>query len=362
MPPSPRAKQAAARIRQLACLDIGGPQLVPLLLDELHDVFEFDTAGYLHVNAEQQLEAYMQDPDVQAIVPIWLDEHMQRHEREVARNFTDAVRCEFGPQLKEQLMTIPWRQFQRSDYYNVLLRPLSLQDCVSLIPRLPNGGPVGVFKFYRRSELFSFQRTHLAELARLEPFLAQALRSRPEPETGTDTLGSAQLVTAIDGRLLWLSERAAPLLALAFGSRWRARSELPDALKAVLSQLRRIQRGDDTDRLPQLEVRNAAGRFTIAAKLLWAAAGDERTVGFHLEHRIPRPLRALTALRGLALPPRQMTVAYWLAQGLAEPAIAARMGISHNTVVYHRRELYGRLGVGHRHELLGLLLGGAGSA
>jgi DNA-binding CsgD family transcriptional regulator len=363
--PNPqRVKLAAARIRQFACLDITGPQLAPLLLRELRDVLAFDTGGYFHPGADQRLESYMEAADVQAMVPLYLDPRMQQDERRVARTYEQAAQQEFGPQTKEQLIKVPWAEFVRSDFYNVLLHPIGLDDCVSLMPRLAGGRPVGSLKLYRRRSAVDFRPAELRELGRLERFLAQALEPKSAPaHDETEAQGSEMLVTTAEGRLLWMSARAERLLAQAFGSHRRpGPSQLPDRLKLLLQQLRWIRSGRETDALPKIEVRNALGLFTIRACLLQpatavasaAAAGD--AVGIQITKHVSRSVRLLEALRRSPLPPRQAEIGYWIARGSTEADIAARLNLSPHTVVYHRRQLHASMGTANRSELVARLL------
>lgn len=45
----------------------------------------------------------------------------------------------------------------------------------------------------------------------------------------------------------------------------------------------------------------------------------------------------------------------------SEEAIASKLGLSRNTVVYHRRQIYNRLGVDSRRELATRVLGREGT-
>jgi DNA-binding CsgD family transcriptional regulator len=78
-------------------------------------------------------------------------------------------------------------------------------------------------------------------------------------------------------------------------------------------------------------------------------------VALHITRRMARGARLLSALQALGLPRRQQELAWWLARGLSESQIAERMGISANTVVYHRRQLYMRMGAASREDLLAAL-------
>lgn len=57
--------------------------------------------------------------------------------------------------------------------------------------------------------------------------------------------------------------------------------------------------------------------------------------------------------RTAALPPRQREIAGLLGRGWRAPEIAARLGISVNTVRKHKKALYLRLGVHSQAELIG---------
>lgn len=351
-----RARQAAARVRQLACLDVTGPQLAPLLLRELRDVLPFDTGGYFHPGAEGRLESFMEAPDVQAMVPLYLDARMQRDERRVSRSYAQAALCEFGPQNRDRLTKVPWSEFIRSDFYNLLLRPIGLDDCVGLMPRPADGAaPTGSLKFYRYARPVSFGDDELQGLAQLERFIALALTpSGGSAAQDMEAMGSEMLVATPAGRLLWMSARGEAWMAAAFGSHWRRGAQLPEALRLLLQRLAWVRLGHEVAP-PCLEIRNAHGLFAIRACHLQAAtAGEPDAVGFQIQHHASRALRLLEALRPFS--PRQAEVGYWIARGLSEAEIARRTHLSLHTVVYHRRQLHERLGTQNRKELLARLL------
>lgn len=127
----------------------------------------------------------------------------------------------------------------------------------------------------------------------------------------------------------------------------------------TLGRLRHLQlgnkAGDSALELPQLELHNASGWFSLRATQLVATVGERRAVGIEITQRVATVTRLLPALRTLSLPQRQEELAYWLARGLPEDEIAGRMGISGNTATYHRRQVYTRLGVHSRKELQAVL-------
>lgn len=353
-----RHNRAAAQIRSLASLDTGGPQLLPLLTEQLGRLLAFDSAAYYHIDADGRPQMLSEDPDVLSMVPTYLDACMQAAEREVARPFATAVREDFGPQMRAQLVTVPYRRFLRSDYYNVLLRPIRIHDCVSLVTRLPDGRATGALKFYRRTGCAGFRRDELTQLAQLEPFLASALQPRASAAPDAQELQQrAVLVLTVDGRLLWLSAAAESLMSQAFGARWRRLGqELPAPLSQVLQRLRQVGEGAA---LPRLQWRDARGAFAVQARRLEAAQGAGEAVIVEIEQFQQRRTGMLRRLAQLDLPPRQFEIACHLTGPHTEARIAQRLGISVNTLVYHRRRLYERLGVQGRRELVEQLATGA---
>lgn len=355
-------RQAVARLHQMACLDFNGPQLIAAVFKELHHLIDFDHGGYFYPGSDGDLEVFMEAPHMRALMPTYFDNQLLESERKVvsrsARFFSEAVRCEYGPQMLDRLIKVPWAEFERSDFYNVVVRPGDIRDCVSLVLRTPQGAGVGALKLYRSAASPWFRREEMAVLAQVEPYLARALQYGEMDADDSVVQDSALLVTTAMGKILWLSPEAEVLMAQAFGPRWRSRTELPPALQVLLQRLQCACAKGAVPALPQMDLRNASGWFSLRATPLAAASGEGAAVGIHIVQRVARVARLLPVLQALALPQRQHELAYWLARGLPESQIAARMGVSANTLVYHRRQLYLRLMVNNRQELLARIASG----
>ena len=350
-------RQAIARLHQMACLDFNGPQLIASVLQELHHLIGFDYGGYFYPGSDGELEVFMEAPHMRALMPTYFDNRLLESERRVvtrsARFFSEAVRYEHGPQMLDRLIKVPWDEFLRSDFYNVVIRPADVKDCVSLVLRTPQGQGIGAVKLYRAASSPWFRPEEIKVLGQIESCLARALQFGEMDAGDSVVQGGGLLVASPMGKLLWLSPEAGPMMELAFGPRWRRRTELPPALQLLLQRLQWRRQPEGTMPLPpQMELRNAGGWFSLRATPLAAATGEEGAVGIHITQRVARTARLLPALGRLGLPQRQYELAYWLARGLPESQIAERMGISANTLVYHRRQLYLRLDVHSRQELL----------
>src|SRR5690606_62722 len=151
-----RRRKAIQRICRLACLDISGPQLAPLLLQALRDVLYFDTAGYFWRNENGDMDLVVEDAAVVDLLPLYLEDYSQRAEREAGRSFDDCLSEDFGPIRTEQMIKLPLRSFIRHDYYHLILRPTGLNQCASLVPRVAGGRPTGSLKLYRRDPRHHF--------------------------------------------------------------------------------------------------------------------------------------------------------------------------------------------------------------
>ena len=365
MPPPRSPRQALARLHQMAGLDLQGPQLIAPVLQVLHQLVAFDAGGYVHPGSDGVLQTHLEDPCIQAREADYFDPRIQRSEGRVfhssLRHLGQAAYLGHGPLLLEQLLKVPYAGLLASDFYNVVLRPSGVTDWATLVLRA-QGQQVGTLILYRHAGSPPFTREELDVLAPLQAHLARVLQPGALDAQGSEVAGSGLLIATDKGRLQWLSPEAEPLMRQAFGWRWRgATGTLPGPLQELLRRLHAPALPGEPLPLPQMDWGNAQGWFSLRATRMAAATGhrqDRQAVALHITRRVARGARLLSALQALGLPQRQHELAWWLARGLPESQIAARMGISANTVVYHRRQLYNRLGLQGRQELLDSLLKG----
>lgn len=355
MPSPSSTQQAIARLQHMTRMEAGGPPMVVPLLETLHGVLGFDSSAYVYPADGGELAVHMEVPAAQSVVADYFDPRILRSERQVlvrsSRDFDAAVRYEQGPQMLGQLVRVPIPELERSDFYNVVMRPMRTVDCMSLVLRTPDGEGIGTLKFYREAASPAFGPGDAAVLARLEPYLAHILRTGGRGAEAGEAHSQGMLITTPQGRLLWLSPEAEALLPLAFGWRWRRGAGLPQELHELLQRMQ----AQHLPGLPTRELRTVHGHFSVRATPMKAATGMGQAVGIHITRSVPREARLQAVLQTQGLSQRQQELAYWLALGLSESQIAARMDISANTVVYHRRQLYNRLGVQDRAELMAWL-------
>ncbi|MFT3802368.1 MAG: helix-turn-helix transcriptional regulator [Burkholderiaceae bacterium] len=356
MSPTRSTRQALASLHQMAGLDLRGPQLIEPVMQALRRLVAFDAGGYVHAGSDGFLQTYLEDPSLRAREAAYFDPRILRSENEVfhcsLRRLAHATHVAPGPLLLEQLLAVPHAGLLRSDFYNVMLRPSGVTDWATLVLRAA-GRPVGTLILYRYEGSAPFTREALDVLAPLESTLAHVLQPG-DPDAGdSEELGSGLLIATSKGRPQWISPEAETLLQQAFGWRWRgAAGALPVPLQELVRRLHAPPPPGEPMSVPQIRLCNAWGWFSVRATRMAAAHGPRQAVALHITRRAARGVRLLAALQALGLPQRQHELAWWLARGLSESQIAARMGISANTVVYHRRQLYNRLGLHRQQDLL----------
>jgi DNA-binding CsgD family transcriptional regulator len=349
-----------ARVRQLACLDFGGPALAPAILRELHEILVFDAGGYIPLAGGP---AELCWDELQALVSA-----------EVLRSdAVEEIKCQATRQLNEvlnrrthaarrlcSLSSVPGPM----GFGNLFLQAFCQESLACLIPCSKNRLPSGTLVFMRHKGGGSFHAKEFLELARIEPLLARVLEPRvPTSTLEADILDSTLLIATREGRILWCSPNTESLMVQALGGRWRrwcCSGELPQGLRAALTDQHLVRARDGRAIWSE---QSAWGVYTFHVHALESDSalpesthGNRSALAITVTHAKPRALRLLDAIRRLPLPPRQSEVCFWLAQGFSHAQTAKRVGVTVNTAIYHARQIYGQLNVNSREALLARLL------
>jgi DNA-binding CsgD family transcriptional regulator len=349
-----------ARLRELCGLGLSGPQLAPLLFAELQAAVPFFTGTYLWFGPEGIVDWYITRPETGPLVRLYSERYFSGLEALIWATTAETVGTERGPHHLDEILRVPKAAYRPHPIYNEILRP---GDCHTFIRTLvlDDDKPVGAFHIARAAHERDFDAHDLRLVARLEPFIAHALSRHDAParpdgaEVDADT-GLAVLDSA--GRLCWLSASVRELLAMACGAPVVADVALPLGLQHAVQALISIARGAPDAGVPEWRTRNAWGSFDARVFWLEPASRGESMIGVELRRRVPQRLRIAEAVRELGLPQRQAQVCSRLASEESETAIAQQLGVTRNTVVYHRRQIYNRLGIDSRAQLVDALLNG----
>ncbi len=343
------------RFRQLCCVTDGGQLGAELVFRALHYVLPFSTVLYTWLGPLEQIDSYHDSPHLCHCLRQYYETIFNKSESELWATPLQAATTEYGPHHVYQLLRVSHADFHRHPIYNEILRPAGHHTFVRIMFR-EAGVPVGVMAIGREARDLDFNETDLRLLTRLEPFLARALALRTHPVSGELCDGkTAMLVVDRTGRICWQSESAATLLCLAQGNSL-ASPELTDGLIRTVRALNSIARGQTCIAAPEWHTTNRWGTFSARPYWLQPQEPGQSFIGLILEHKVPMSVLIDESLMNIELPLRQMQVCRLLALGRTENQIAAEMGLSQNTVVYHRRQIYCALGIDSRKELLEYLL------
>ncbi|APV50956.1 hypothetical protein BWI17_15435 [Betaproteobacteria bacterium GR16-43] len=91
------------------------------------------------------------------------------------------------------------------------------------------------------------------------------------------------------------------------------------------------------------------GRFRVCAHLM-RGEGHDAMYGIRIRRQEPMILHFIRAMETAQLPPQQREIAVLLAKGASNQAIARTLAVTNNTVSYHLKCLFQRLGVHDRAE------------
>lgn len=120
-----------------------------------------------------------------------------------------------------------------------------------------------------------------------------------------------------------------------------------------------FQNGADGGGAPVWRCRNNWGSFVFRAYWLEGHDRPNALIGVTLQREVPMLLVLYDKVKALDLTSKQREVCLYLAYGHSKQAIATHLQISEAAVVWHAREIYGRLNVHNKSELHKALLNSA---
>jgi DNA-binding CsgD family transcriptional regulator len=114
----------------------------------------------------------------------------------------------------------------------------------------------------------------------------------------------------------------------------------------------RLSDDDAQGTMPTLVRRNGWGEFVFRGYRLGAAAGAAQRIGVLIEQSVPLEAHILERVNATALSTRQKEVALLSAKGLANAQIAQQLNLTPQTVKDYFKDIYARLEINSREELV----------
>jgi DNA-binding CsgD family transcriptional regulator len=357
--------RATARFRQLSCLGLGSELVIPALLNELHAIIPSHANTFFFADAAgETANIHFENPGFAKVLPLYQSEFLDRRDREYrGLSFAEAGRTQFGVHEFQGAVQVETKTFQRSDFYNLILRPAG-NDTNFLRLVFRHGERVlGALCMWRSTGAGIWTDTEKRLLASLETFFVHALTAGMASEGPLVDSGRIGLIVAnAEGRTVHVSAEGRRLLFYAthaeIGHDTAAGQEvvLPAPLVMLCKSLSRIFSDDASAIAPSYRCANIWGGFTFRAQWLDADDPASGLVGITISHTVPLPIRLMRSLKQLPLSRRQSEVCVLMATGASSETVAEQLGISKNTVIAHSRGIYDKLDVHNRSEMLTKLL------
>lgn len=347
---------ALARIRQLACLGLPGGLFISSLLPVLRGLTESDSAAFFWLDGTGGIANFYADhlplldsvATASAEAPVFMSENAAWSETPL-RPFAAAV-----------LVSTVESEIANNGLYNEILRRNGAHYILHGIAR-HEGASIGRLSLFRSSAGRSFGLREIAALSSVMRYVARGLQApdslQDEDIEGDEILEQELLIADRGGSVLHATERGRRLLLLSSGCPLGART-LPTA-SSVSQQLLRAVCADGAANgnpvaAPSIMSRKTIwGRFELRGYCLSdEMQSDQALVGVHVVRNQPACLRFVNAMSALPLSPQQREIALLIARGNTNRDIASRLSVSVNTVAYHIKQLFYKLRVHDRAELL----------
>ena len=254
--------------------------------------------------------------------------------------------------------------FLRSDFYNVLWRPIDYYEHLMLGVRQA-GRVHGVLYVHRAAGAGPFEARDVKVLGSIAGFVAHGMtRATLGEDAFADGSDRALFIADVAGAVLHASAQAQLLLTMALNPRfsptspWRGLNEPMPEIVRLCRTLAAIADGEIGQPPPVLRLPNPWGEFVLRAYWLGPTDGAEQTrhIGITIERRVPRALVLRQRVENLPLTGREKQLCLLLAHARSRRDLADAMGVSTGTVITHQSSLYAKLGVHSRAELLAALL------
>jgi DNA-binding CsgD family transcriptional regulator len=351
-----KSTTAVSYVRQLCCLGLGGQAIMPGLLKALHCIVPSDSNGFFWVDKDLAMtQLYAEKLLPPEVMRLYFEQFYNK--REATKRFSDLVKSH--PDVHSSVFS---DEFYRSDYYNLVWRHLDAHHVMYAVVR-ERGRPLGLLSIYRSAKDPPFTAQDEDRISGVLHYVAHGLAQRPNASATTyhgnnrsgliilDSRGNLKHASPEGSRLLFLATH--PTIS---SDTVRCSAQIPPALAAICRDLAATFHGQLASP-PVLHHQNPWGRFVFRA--YWMEGERDSSaglIGVVIEHEEPLELKLLTRMRELPLSTMQKEVSLALATNLKNTEIAQKLNITLNTVSYHVKAVYDKLGVHGRGELVERLM------
>jgi DNA-binding CsgD family transcriptional regulator len=366
MPHATPAARIIGRIQRLCLFGPGGPSIFPDILRELQQHIPSRIGPGVYCQGDQFLSfaVFSEDPANLGSMRIFVDLFEEKEgESEVAlveRELFPTYRQRPVSDYVERRVKVSPSEWLRSDLYNVMYRPVGIErNLVASI--LGRSRLLASLVFPRTATDPAHSPREIRLLEAIVPSIAHALTDQRRQGQLVDSDERGQLIVDATGVVQHASPEARALLLMA---------RMPADPVPLVLQPRGITLPDEVVRLcqrvaawsedhplstpPVWRCRNDWGELVFRVFRMEQHAGlpTPRLLSVGIERREPLRLKLLRRLGELPLSTRETELCLALLDGASRGEIAERMGVSATTAITHTRNLYTKLDVHNRMELV----------
>jgi DNA-binding CsgD family transcriptional regulator len=334
-------------LRQLANLGLPSAVLLPPALGAVREIVHAEHMGFFFCDDQGQITNLYAE---RMLSPAQMAQYHQNHFSHQESNFKLAYQKRVAAKSPVSVYSLS-PQEKQSAYYSQVLQPLDISHFLYAIVRM-DGKPIGQLSAYRGAAGIAFSKADQRHLAEVLHYIERLFNPQVQSIQGETSAPIAETGMAIlddDGKIIYADKHWDRLLRMARGGSINpqfAQDEvqlLPRFLASILALFR-------ASKILQHTVKTEWGTFRFRSIALSGQAGTAQSLSINrlADERVF--LAESVAL--LKLPVQQREVAVLVSQGKSNAQIAAKMGISVNTVGYHVKALFTKLDIHDRGDLL----------
>jgi DNA-binding NarL/FixJ family response regulator len=358
-----------AQIRQVCCMGLPAEMLMPRLLPMLRTLVPAESAGFFWVDSSGDMQnLYAERMLPMQKMQLYFDHFYEGGEFDFKRGFLKRA------QATNAVSTVPVSDsLKRSAYYNEILRDLDAHHVMHGIVR-EHGTVLGQISLYRPPASPAFASADHAELESVLHYIAHAVAASPagiqkmtchssaqsvdldknHAELMLDTDDDAMALIDANGGLVHASDAARRLLLQAIdgqfsGSGVAALSSVTSPALELLRTLA-IKLLREPEVVPSIAQKSRWGTIVLRAYHLGESTAASTPIAIRISRQEPMILRFAHAMQSVGLSPQMQEIALNLARGKSNHEIAEAMSLSANTVSYHIKMLFQKLGTHSREE------------
>lgn len=355
-----------AKLRSLTTMELDQRVLIPKFLELLHGQIASYTNLYNWFDEKRNaIDGYAENPDSLKALPLYIGKYHNSLEKEVWRG-ADTLDCAKTIKV-EQGWIVDRREFMKHGFYNEILRPgkfnHGIQRRICVNRRVH--GVINMHRTVREPEFSSEEMLRLDQCVKHLEYALSIPIERPSNSNSTLLANTALVMVDLTGKVLEYSANAEQLLMLSqqddlsLTDRIATFSSLTSICKLLLARLIDLSEGK-RNHLPWIESYNAWGHFRISAYFMKSAYSTsvDPHVAIRIEHLLPSQLLLLENIDRHKLTQRQQDVCIQIGMNKSYDEIALNLGVAVSTVVSHKKEIFKRLNIRQRAELIDALLYG----